>query len=254
MTPSADVAPHRDRHPRPSTFAVTEKDEFFSFDEALDRLRLKEEELKRLVSEGEIRAFRDGETMKLRRGDVDTLRRELMGGDVVDLDDASDEDLVLSDPGMVTEELSAADTILEDETLLTEELDVAGIDAELDDSEFDELEDLDDLEEAEDDEPKKRRRPEPEPEPMNPLALAGVFLTTILLILAFPVLKNVNGGISDIADSIASSFAGGSESDDPTEAGASEAGSEESGADESGASGEEEAANPFGDDDAADEQ
>ena len=50
-----------------------EKEEFFSFDEALDQLRLKEEELKRLVSEGEIRAFRDGETMKLRRTDVETL-------------------------------------------------------------------------------------------------------------------------------------------------------------------------------------
>lgn|GEM_PF-694585 len=184
---------------------MTEQDEFFSFDEALDRLRLKEEELKRLVSEGEIRAFRDGETMKLRRTDVDNLRRELMGGDVVDLDDSSD-DVVLADPGMVTEELSAADTLLEEETLLTEELDVADLD---DLEDLDEIEDLDELDE--DDEPKKRRRPEPEPEPMNPLALAGVFLTSILLILAFPVLKNVNGGVSDIADSIAQTFGGGGE-------------------------------------------
>lgn len=222
---------------------MTEQDEFFSFDEALDRLRLKEEELKRLVSEGEIRAFRDGETMKLRRGDVDTLRRELMGGDVVDLDDASDEDLVLSDPGMVTEELTAADTILEEETLLTEELDVG----DLDDLDADELEDLDELEEIDDDEPKKRRRPEPEPEPMNPLALAGVFLTSILLVLAFPVLKNVNGGTSDIADSIAGAIAGEDEASsggDPVDADEEEAADE--GSDDA-------SSNPFGDDDATDE-
>ncbi|MGK0220315.1 MAG: excisionase family DNA binding protein, partial [Planctomycetota bacterium] len=52
-------------------------DEFFSFDVDRDELRLKEEELKRLVSEGEIRAFRKGDTMKLRRSDVESLRSEL---------------------------------------------------------------------------------------------------------------------------------------------------------------------------------
>ena len=61
-------------------------EEFFSFEQALDELRLKEEELKRLVSEGEIRAFREGETMKLRKADVENLRSEL-SGEVVDLGD-----------------------------------------------------------------------------------------------------------------------------------------------------------------------
>jgi excisionase family DNA binding protein len=51
---------------------VPEQD-FFSFDEALNHLNLREEELKRLVSEGEIRAFLEGDTMKLRRADVETL-------------------------------------------------------------------------------------------------------------------------------------------------------------------------------------
>ena len=50
---------------------MAEKGEFYSFDEALKELRLKEEELKRLVSEGEIRAFREGDTMKLRKADVE---------------------------------------------------------------------------------------------------------------------------------------------------------------------------------------
>ena len=71
-------------------------DEYFSFDEALDELRLKEEELKRLVSEGEIRAFREGETMKLRQSDVKALRDELSGGEVVDLGGV-EEELVFED-------------------------------------------------------------------------------------------------------------------------------------------------------------
>jgi excisionase family DNA binding protein len=98
---------------------VPEKDEFFSFEEALDELRLKEEELKRLVSEGEIRAFREGETMRLRKQDVESLRNELSGGEVVDLGGV-DEELVFEDDadldaGMATEEISEADTILEDD-------------------------------------------------------------------------------------------------------------------------------------------
>jgi excisionase family DNA binding protein len=96
---------------------VAEK-EFFSFDEALRELRLKEEELRRLVSEGEIRAFREGDTMKLRRSDVENLRSELSGGEVVDLGGAGEE-LVFEDDtdldaGMATEEISEADTLLEE--------------------------------------------------------------------------------------------------------------------------------------------
>ena len=95
-------------------------EDFFSFDEALSELRLKEEELKRLVSEGEIRAFREGETMKLRKGDVEALRQELGGGEVVDLGEPSEEivfedDNLADEAGMATEEISDVDTIIEDD-------------------------------------------------------------------------------------------------------------------------------------------
>ena len=106
-------------------------DQFYSFDEALSELRLKEEELKRLVSDGEIRAFREGDTMKLRRMDVENLRSELSGGDVVDLGDVSDElvfedDAGLSDEaGMATEEISDVDTIIEDDVEDVGEIDLA---------------------------------------------------------------------------------------------------------------------------------
>ena len=94
--------------------------DFFSFDEALNQLNLKEEELKRLVSEGEIRAFREGDTMKLRRVDVENLKKELMGGEVVDLGGAGEDlvfedDLELEEAGMATEEISDMDTLLEEE-------------------------------------------------------------------------------------------------------------------------------------------
>jgi excisionase family DNA binding protein len=100
---------------------VAEQDKFFSFEEALHELRLKEEELKRLVSEGEIRAFREGETMKLRRTDVEALKSELSGGEVVDLGDVREElvfedDVDLGDEaGMATQEISDVDTILDDD-------------------------------------------------------------------------------------------------------------------------------------------
>lgn len=99
-------------------------DEFFSFDEALDELRLKEEELKRLVSEGEIRAFRKGDTMKLRKSDVESLRAELdtaAGGEVVDLGEMAAEELVfeddtdLEDAGMATQEIADVDTLIEED-------------------------------------------------------------------------------------------------------------------------------------------
>lgn len=197
---------------------MTERDEFFSFEEALDRLRLKEEELKRLVSEGEIRAFREGETMKLRRADVDSLRRELMGGDVVDLDDAADEQLVLeddfADPGMATEELSGADTLLEEEVL------------DLDEEELEEAE----LEEEEAQAKRERRGPEPVGEPVHPLVMLGIFVTTILLIITFPLLKNGNGQHSEIAQGVSGMF-GSKEAPTPAPADAEAEGAAESATD-----------------------
>jgi excisionase family DNA binding protein len=119
MNPAADLPPPAS--PAKESPNVAEKDQFYSFEEALKELRLREEELKRLVSEGEIRAFREGETMKLRRADVETLRNELSGGEVVDLGEVREElvfeddaDLV-DETGMATEEISNVETIIEDD-------------------------------------------------------------------------------------------------------------------------------------------
>ena len=106
-------------------------DDFYSFDEALDELKLKEEELKRLVSEGEIRAFRKGDTMKLRRADVENLRAEL-DRDVIDLGDTVDElvfeddtDLA-GDTGMATQELDV-ETLVDDDVEEVAELELEDI-------------------------------------------------------------------------------------------------------------------------------
>ena len=174
--------------------------EFFSFEEALHELRLKEEELKRLVSEGEIRAFRDGETMKLRKQDVEVLRSELSGGEVVDLGSASEE-LVFDDDtdldaGMATEEISEADTILEDDVEDIGEL-------ELDDEELDLA-------------PAPARRTTTvastravEDVEEEPVWMRGVMiLTTFVLILAMPVcIAAASGNVTDIARGIAGIFA-----------------------------------------------
>jgi hypothetical protein len=91
-------------------------EDFVSFEKALRELQMRSEELKKLVSEGEIRAFRDGESMKFKREDIESLT--VLSG--------ADEELVFADAleddtGMATEELSEEDTLLADVDLLADE-------------------------------------------------------------------------------------------------------------------------------------
>ena len=108
--------------------------EFFTFDEVINKLDIEETKLKRLVSEGEIRAFREGDEMKFRRSDVENLdvagahSEEETG--VIDLSAGADssetltddlifdegDDLDLSaDAGMATAEISSQDTLVDEE-------------------------------------------------------------------------------------------------------------------------------------------
>jgi hypothetical protein len=89
-------------------------EEYYSFDKALAELKLRSEELKKLVSQGEIRAFRDKDTMRFRKEDIEVLarRRTTDGGEVI-------EDLVFADEddtGMATAQISEEDTLLVEET------------------------------------------------------------------------------------------------------------------------------------------
>lgn len=99
------------------------ENEYLSFENALRKLSLEEEDLKRLISAGEIRAFREGSRMRLRAEDVERVARDLGIGEEVGEEDAGEvlevEEVLFSeasdDEGMVTTQLSEEDTLLDDE-------------------------------------------------------------------------------------------------------------------------------------------
>lgn len=90
--------------------------DFYSFDKALDKLSLDEEDLKRLISAGEIRAFRDGSKMRLRAEDVSRVAQDLGAVDEADAGEVLEVEEVGfdGDDGMVTTQLSEEDTLLDD--------------------------------------------------------------------------------------------------------------------------------------------
>lgn len=92
--------------------------EFFSFDEALERLEMSEAELKRLVSEGEIRAFRDKDRMKFKADDIQRFR-SIQGEDTIE-DDEIPEELVF-DEDDADQEVGMATAAISDDSFLEED-------------------------------------------------------------------------------------------------------------------------------------
>jgi hypothetical protein len=90
------------------------KDDFLSFEKALRELKMRSEELKKLVSEGEIRAFRDGDSMKFRSEDVQALSSKASGDAELSFADSLEDDT-----GMVTEQISEEDTLLVEDDMET---------------------------------------------------------------------------------------------------------------------------------------
>jgi len=111
---------------------VARDKDYYSFDEVLSDLRMEEEELKRLVSAGEIRAFREKDTMRFKAADIERLKSTDSGDDLeLDLGDdlelaelSSDDDLDLdlSEDG---EGLVLVDDLGEKPALEVEEVDLA---------------------------------------------------------------------------------------------------------------------------------
>lgn len=91
------------------------KEDFLSFENALRELKMRSEELKKLVSEGEIRAYRDGDSMKFRAEDVAGLTAKAEGDKNLSFADSLEDDT-----GMVTEQISADDTLLAEEEEVTD--------------------------------------------------------------------------------------------------------------------------------------
>ncbi|MFN6147804.1 MAG: hypothetical protein ACK5AL_15715 [Planctomycetota bacterium] len=85
-------------------------DDFVSFENAMRDLKLRSEELRKLVSQGDIRAKKEGASMKFKRQDVDALAERITadkGGATKPIGDALEDDT-----GMVTEQISDEDTLL----------------------------------------------------------------------------------------------------------------------------------------------
>lgn len=88
-------------------------DEYLSFENALRELKLTEDQLKRLVSEGEIRASRgDNQSMKFRREEIDRLKSSSKAAETLTDDLLFDEgkDLDVADEGMATAQIGADTT------------------------------------------------------------------------------------------------------------------------------------------------
>lgn len=64
-----------------------EKEDFYSFDDVLKELKLNEEDLKKMVSEGDLRAFRQDDQIKFRKEDIESFRK----GQFYSFDDVLDE-------------------------------------------------------------------------------------------------------------------------------------------------------------------
>ena len=88
-------------------------EDFLSFEKALRELKMRSEELKKLVSEGEIRAYRDGDSMKFRREDITTLGSKAEGDTKLSFADSLEDDT-----GMVTEQISEEDTLLAEDDVV----------------------------------------------------------------------------------------------------------------------------------------
>jgi hypothetical protein len=127
-------------------------DKYLSFEKVLKELQIEEDELKRLVSAGEIKAFREEDEMKFNLDEVRKLKSKPSDPDVIELLDA-DEDLeASSEPTMdlesaeLTEELSfdddddsatelagGEDEFLSDDLDVEEEVELGSIDLEEED-------------------------------------------------------------------------------------------------------------------------
>lgn len=109
---------------------MAEREDYVNFDAALRELKLTEDQLKRLVSEGEIRAIRgDNNSMKFRRDEIDRLKQDT-GKTIQYTEESSDtltddllfdesNDLDVSEEGMATAQISSEDTFVGDDIGMT---------------------------------------------------------------------------------------------------------------------------------------
>ncbi len=87
-------------------------DDFVSFENAMRELNLRSEELRKMVSQGDIRAKKEGASMKFKRQDVSALAERITGDKTAGGKTGPIGDALEDDTGMVTEQISDDDTLL----------------------------------------------------------------------------------------------------------------------------------------------
>lgn len=102
----------------------SKSDEFFTFDEVLKELKLSEDELKKLVSEGEIRAFKDEDRMKFKKVDVEGKKSEHITEPTVILPPGEEEIPATSDDATFIEEDTTSSIGTEEEVPVGSDTDV----------------------------------------------------------------------------------------------------------------------------------
>lgn len=195
-------------------------DEFYDFDKALHELHMEEEELKRLVSAGEIRAFRSKGQMKFRKQDIEKLRS---GGrrSTAEPEETLTDELVFDEAepaALEDEEGMATAKIDEQDTLIDEEL--PGLES-----------DLSDLEQAPVGPTPSKRGPavvrrttrvtrmleaKEARKAASPVFFAILVITTLLMLYGVAMLSNIatnnnTGMTKGISEFMVESFASGSE-------------------------------------------
>lgn len=87
--------------------------EYFSFEKVLKELQMEEDELKRLVSEGEIRAFRDEEKMKFKASDIAGLKKGRMTEPTIILPSGGDDEGTEEESEVLLVEDDTSETLLD---------------------------------------------------------------------------------------------------------------------------------------------
>jgi len=105
--------------------------EFYSFDRVLRELQMQEEELKRLVSEGEIRAFRDQDKMKFKAEDVERFKKVRSSADAETLGDEDIPEELVFDEDDADQEVGMATAAISDDSFLEEDEGALELEAEL---------------------------------------------------------------------------------------------------------------------------
>lgn len=95
--------------------------DFYSFSKVLGELSMQEDELKRLVSEGEIRAFRDQDTMKFKKEDVERFKRSRATVDEQTLGDEDVPEELVFDEDDADQEVGMATAAISDDSFLEED-------------------------------------------------------------------------------------------------------------------------------------